>query len=440
MFRLTILAAFAAALPLRAGEFKAAGPEHDREAVTCHLPEREHLRNAAGNDGLGLCVFTSIDLAARWANEQALIGFRDFMIRHAGGGYPEKVDQYVPKMAATKGLPVPGYVQHTGGDPEFLRAALKTGRYVCVTYDGRDGVFYRGRVAHMVNLVHLSDRLAAIQDNNYPGEWLWMSPADFLERWKGTGGGWAVVLLRPGPPPIPVNKQFHVSSSKIQVETTDLRRGIWNLQLATARPRAGIAEDDDPNFGIDRERISTARHYRLNGRDVSRDEALRVLGAIPDDTDRLRLTVVGDSELRRRVRADLDSHPALAPVRSRVSVQDYAPDHWAVADVGFAPGVTLQLPPGPDGKAPVLWRMSSYSGPDLVAGAIRKADPLYKPDRDPDPSKPDPTKPDPAKPEPAKPEPAKPAAIPFDFSDLSPATWAVVGLILGLLLKRRDEK
>src|SRR5262245_20010833 len=103
MFRLTILAAFAAALPLRAGEFKAAGPEHDREAVTCHLPEREHLRNAAGNDGLGLCVFTSIDLAARWANEQALIGFRDFMTRHAGGGYPEKVDQYVPKMAAPRG-------------------------------------------------------------------------------------------------------------------------------------------------------------------------------------------------------------------------------------------------------------------------------------------------------------------------------------------------
>ena len=38
----------------------------------------------------------------------------------------------------------------------------------------------------------MSDRFAVIQDNNFPGKWLWMSPGDFLTRWKGTGGGWAI--------------------------------------------------------------------------------------------------------------------------------------------------------------------------------------------------------------------------------------------------------
>lgn len=205
-------------------------------------------------------------------------------------------------------------------------------------------------------------------------------------------------------------------------------------------PRAGISEDDDLNFGIDRERIGAAPQYRLNGQSISREDAFRALGSIPDDTDRLWITIIGDAELRRRIRAHLESHPALASVLGRVLIQDYPPNHWAVADVGFAPGITLQLPRGPDGKAAVLWRMTTYPGPESLAGAIRKADPLYKPDRDPDPAKPEPSKPEPAKPEPARPDSAKPVSNAFDLRDLSPVTWAVIGVILGLLLKRRDEK
>jgi hypothetical protein len=381
-FALVVLPSWVAASPFHAG-----GNEHAGEAVTCDLPPTEHLKNGVGRDGLGLCVFTSLDHAARWCNEPALIGFRDFMTRHPGGGWPEKVDEYIPRMAASKGLPAPAYVQHTGGDAEFLRLALKTGRYVCVTYNGRDNTFYRGTIAHMLNLVHLSDKWAVIHDNNYPGRWLWMSPGDFLERWRGSGGGWAIALLKAGPPPIPVNSStFQVPCSKFKNEGgfSNLELGTLNLELIR-------------NFGITTDKVSSDCGYCLNGKRVNRDAALAALGKLTDDSGRQRLTIVGDEAFRKTVLSDLTAHPALAEWREQLVVQDYKPDHWAITGVGFAPGITLQSPPERDGKAPVLFRMTSYAGPEALAGALRKADPNYKPDRDPDPSKPSP-EPEPLRP------------------------------------------
>lgn len=382
-----------------AGPFVADGNLREGEAIACDLPVAEHLRNATGRDGLGLCVFTSIEHAARWANEPALIGFRDFMTQRPGGGWPEKVEETIPQFAASKGLPVPRYVQHTGGDPEFLRLALKTGRYVCVTYNGRDGVFYRGAIAHMVNLVHLSEKWAVIHDNNFPGKWLWMTPADFLDRWRGSGGGWAIVLLKPGPPPIPVN----LTRESIQIKHAD------------------VADEAPTNYGLVADRVSKEACYRVDGREVSRREAFAAFGGLTDDSGKLRLTIVGDSEYRRKVCDDLAVHPDLVGLRDRLLVQDYPPDHWAVAGVGFAPGITLQATPDAVGKAPVLFRMTAYQGPESLAGAIRKADPLYRPDRDPEPSKNNPS------------SPADPLKVP-------PALGVLGGLVLLLLLIRRKEK
>lgn len=401
---LWVFVALAVTPPALAGPFHAGGNVHDGEAVTCDLPAAEHLRNSAGRDGLGLCVFTSLDHAARWANEPALVGFRDFMEKHPGGGWPEKVDQFIPRMAASKGLPAPPYVQHTGGDAEFLRRALRTGRYVCVTYNGRDGVYYRGTIAHMVNLVHLSEKWAVIHDNNYPGRWLWMSPADFLARWRGSGGGWAVALLKAGPPPVPVN--------------------LRNQEAGVRGQEDGDGEAvEGRNYGLDPARVPGEACYRLNGKVVSRSEALAAFGDLPDDGARLRLTVVGDEELRQRVLADLASHPGLKALGGRLHVQAYAPEHWAVAGVGFAPGITLQPPAGPDGKAPVLFRMRAYAGPDALVSAIRKADPDYKPERDPDPAAP-------------KSDPSSS----IDVTQLSPAHWALGALALALVFVPRKER
>ena len=77
----------------------------------------------------------------------------------------------------------------------------------CVTYAGRDGVRYPGPIAHMVCLVHFDDRWACLLDNNGVGEnqLLWMTPSDFVRRWRGGGAGWAVVFLAPPPPWPPRN-------------------------------------------------------------------------------------------------------------------------------------------------------------------------------------------------------------------------------------------
>ena len=178
-------------------------PDGTRAVVD--LPTAQHLRNTGGmgrggpGTGAGLCVFTSIEDAARWQNVGGLAGLQRYMTTREGGGYPQKVDAVLKAFCASKNVPVPDYIQHTGGDDTFLDLAVKTGRGAAVTYDGRDD-FYSGRIAHMVNLAHLDRETAAVIDNNRPGVWVWMSRADFLSRWRGNGGGWAVVLLAPPPP------------------------------------------------------------------------------------------------------------------------------------------------------------------------------------------------------------------------------------------------
>lgn len=182
------------------------------------LPAAQHMRNSGGNDrnkdnprgepgkGYGLCVFTSIEIMSRWLNLMQVSGFQKWMESKPGGGFPQKVDQMLSAFCKEKGVEVPDYVQHTGGDDSFLDLAVSTGRGVCVTYAGFDG-FYRNRagqdvwIDHMVVLAHLDADNAAIIDNNRPGSWVWMSRKDFLVRWRARGGGWAFVFLGPPPPP-----------------------------------------------------------------------------------------------------------------------------------------------------------------------------------------------------------------------------------------------
>lgn len=189
--------------------------------VTCDLPVELRQKNIGGTDGAGLCVFTSIEHAARFQNEQRLWNFQKDMSHERGGGYPQKVDAMIAKYgtsyALANGVPCskhdPGaiatharYVQFEGGDPSILKAAIATGRMPGVTYNGHDP-HYRGTIAHMVSLIYLDDAQACILDNNFinADSLVWMSYQDFLARWKGNSGGWAVVLLAPPPPPPPKN-------------------------------------------------------------------------------------------------------------------------------------------------------------------------------------------------------------------------------------------
>lgn len=188
-------------LPAHAERAIVCGPTNpDGTEVVCDLPVSVWKKNVGGRDGAGLCVFTSINHAGFWQNEEALFDFQNRMRSELGGGYPSKVDVMMKKYA-----PGVKYVQYEGNDPAILDLAMKTGRMVSVTYGYSER--YGGRVAHMVNLVHLDDKWGCVLDNNFIGadRLEWMSRAEFLRRWKLGGGGWAVVLLNPPPPPVPIH-------------------------------------------------------------------------------------------------------------------------------------------------------------------------------------------------------------------------------------------
>ncbi len=173
------------------------GPVHDGVAVVIDLPVTQHVKNfGAPKDGLGLCVFASMDMAARWHACTELV---DVIHRvPAGGGWPEKVTKVLKEIA-----PERRYVQYEGGSPEILDAAMSNRSPACVTY-GYGERYGMKTIQHMVLLVHLDDKTAAIVDNNFPGTFEWMSRKEFLRRWTSPGhGGWAYVFLEAPPPPIP---------------------------------------------------------------------------------------------------------------------------------------------------------------------------------------------------------------------------------------------
>jgi hypothetical protein len=188
------------------------GPELNGVSVRCDLPLDLHLRNKGGSDGRGgpgtgsgLCVFTSIDMAAQWANVPELIGFRDWMTNFPGGGYPDKVRQYVKKLSVERGREmVEGvdYGQATDADEQKLAKILDGYRVACVTYGYSPR--YGQNIAHMVCLMSFGDHCVVL-DNNFPGTYEWVEKKEFLRRWKMMQGGWVFWLNAPPPPPVPVN-------------------------------------------------------------------------------------------------------------------------------------------------------------------------------------------------------------------------------------------
>ncbi len=192
-------------------EASVGGPRNaDGTELQCDLPGDQHLKNCGGSDGSGLCVFTSISHSARWQNVEVLKDFRDWMRRHPGGGYPQKVDRMIAEVCRERGVPKPDYVQAEGSDLEILKAACKGGRMPGVTYSFSPTGRYGGaRISHMVSLPHADDRWFVVLDNNYPGSaghedtYEWLSPQEFHKTYTGGGGGWCVILLAPCPPPPP---------------------------------------------------------------------------------------------------------------------------------------------------------------------------------------------------------------------------------------------
>ena len=336
------------------------------EALVCDLPALEHMKNTGGSDGAGLCVFTSVEHCARWQNEESLRGFQQKMRKEPGGGYPEKLDRMMARYC-----PNTAYLQYTGADSSLLKLALHTGRMPAVTYGFSPR--YGNRIAHMVNLVHFSDRWACILDNNFPGEdkYEWMKPAEFERRWTLGNGGWAVFLLNPPPPPIPTQPITYSFQNPVNQEEHSLDSKL-------------------ENFGIEQEKLNHTERYWLNGLALTNKQACKILGnaaVLPDDSNLGRITLIGSKEACATVQNDLSNHPSLLPYKGKYLLQSYLPEDWAVKNVGFdvsgSPRIIVQEAPNAKGSARVLHSQADYAdGPEGLANALRKADPNYDPSKD----------------------------------------------------------
>jgi hypothetical protein len=141
------------------------------------------------------------------------------------------------------------------------------------------------------------------------------------------------------------------------------------------------------NYGIElSEMKGRPESYYHNGRSITKESALLLMGTqgIPDDSQFIRITVIGSDAIRKKVRDDLYNDPALSDFRSFTVVQDYPKDHWAVNGVGFEANSEIAIyVQSPDGT--VVHRQNDYTdGAVGLATALRKVDPNYRKGGDPD--------------------------------------------------------
>jgi len=343
--------------------------------VDLAFDSQQRIKNIGSyRDGLGMCVMSSIEMCARWANLEQLRGLRNWCAQQPGGAYPAKVDRQLKEFCSARKIPLPDYVQYEGGDLDVLRAVLKTGRMVAVTYAGSDGVRYSHSIAHMVCLVHLCDRYAVILDNNGIGETelLWMSPDEFRIRWIANGGGWAVFFAANPPPPPPRSLS---APPRLSRAPTVMPPASDPLPWPEVTPLE--------NFGVETHQIGRYgfETFTSAGYQISREEALAVLGPqLTDDSRLLRLTAIGLPDDTAAILRDLDKAPELAELRGRLVVQAYPPEHWSLRCGFWTQGRAVVYVQLPDGR--VLHRQDDYAGPENLALALRRADPNYQPAKD----------------------------------------------------------
>lgn len=402
------------------------------EEIQIDLPGGQQMKNTGGKDGAGLCVFTSIEHSGRWQNVDSILGLQQKMTKEQGGGYPSKVEKMLAKYCDGA-----QYLQYEGSDPALIKLALTTGRMPSVTYGYSPR--YSGKIAHMVNAVHLTERWAAILDNNFPGDtkYEWMTPAEFKKRWVSGGGGWCVVVLAPPPPPMPYNEGEPVKAygqkwgapssaavaapyewrvidaNQAALYSAGKQLGVWIMarqcyrellpdgnwsadqELSPFPPPEShlvkVIEQIEQNFGLDRSRLDRGvEKFWLGGREVTRKQAYTALSGagkdLIDDREKLRLTVIGTAAECAAVTKDLESNPALSVFADTLLVQSYRPDNWAMKDIGFAPGTPrIVVQGGPDfrGAGKVLHSQGDYNGgAQALADALRRVRPDYDPNKD----------------------------------------------------------
>ena len=193
---------------------KVAGPVMDGHEITCDLAPAQQFANTGSRlDGAGLCVFTSMEMAARYQGLEQMRGFRNFVAEHfTGGGWPDRTDKVLQAWWKFKGIEPVLYYQYEGRDPEPVMEVLdRTRRMACITYGWSPR--YGQPIAHMVCAPRFNGDYGVVLDNNFvatkeadgsynEGVFEWMPKAELIRRMKlGTGSAWVFAWMPPPPPP-----------------------------------------------------------------------------------------------------------------------------------------------------------------------------------------------------------------------------------------------
>ena len=189
------------------------GVAHQGQEITCDLPEKLHIRNIGSHkDGAGMCVMSSIEMAARYHGLDELRGLRDWCAHEAGGAGPDKVNDQLRRFFKAKKLD-PKRFQYAQCEPRTaaeLEAILKmldsTGRMICITYGY--GPRYGSRISHMVCCAGFpaKGKWGVVLDNNFVGEsaYEWVEHSELMRRIR-MDGAWVFFWCPQPAPPLPHN-------------------------------------------------------------------------------------------------------------------------------------------------------------------------------------------------------------------------------------------
>jgi len=159
-------------------------PVVNEERPTVNLPEVLRQKNWIGNKGEASCVWASTISLLRWQGRYVTANW--IRQNYGNGERPEHWMQLAEKIGLR-------YALTTGGDVSFLEWACRTRRGAAITVMG-------GK--HMVCLVHLDDKWAALLDNNATSNYIWVPRETLIAEWKASYG-WALTPIYTPAAPLP---------------------------------------------------------------------------------------------------------------------------------------------------------------------------------------------------------------------------------------------
>jgi hypothetical protein len=159
-------------------------PAVGKERPIVNLPPALRQSNWRGLRGEGSCVHATAVSLFRW---QGRFRTADRWRRTYGDG------EWPDGLAAKFDREGIRYAYVENGDVRFLEWACRTRRGCGITVMGG---------AHMVALVHLDGKWAAILDNNSVSKFIWVSRETLIAEWKASYG-WAVTPIYTPAAPLP---------------------------------------------------------------------------------------------------------------------------------------------------------------------------------------------------------------------------------------------